>query len=352
MKYLPMLIFLTIVLFVFFGIHYYVFRRTLGFFGILESVWLIALILSALFPLATFLDNALHSHLTRIFYITSAVWVGFVFLMLSTLLLFEIVNIFYPIFHKVMFGWGIIIFVAALTVFSIINASNVIVKETSIGGFGKNITAVQLSDLHIGTVRDKTFLNNVVDKTNSLNPDVVFITGDLADGSGKLTKADFSPLKKIKVPVYFIMGNHDQYEGESSVTHLLEGTNVIILNDRMENFKGIQIIGLDYTENKAAIESKLSSMKINSSKPSILLNHAPVGYVEAQKAGITLQLSGHTHAGQIFPFTLGAKLVHPKDKGLYKMGDFSLYVSQGTGTWGPPMRLGTEAEITLLHLLK
>ncbi len=352
MKYLPITIFLISLLVIFFGINYYILYRATGFFTDLNHLWLYAIILSALFPLASLLERAAHSLPTRIFYIFSAIWIGFVFLLLVTLLLLEIINIFSPVFHNFMLGCTVIILVAALTLFSIINASHLVVKDVTVDGFGKNMTAVHISDIHIGSVRGKKFLSNIVDKTNNLNPDVVFITGDLVDGSRTISKSDIAPLKKIKAPIYFIMGNHDQYEGENSVAKLLEGTNITILRNEQTMFKGIQIIGLEYTESNNYVAEHLANMTINLSKPSILLNHAPTGYAAAKKAGITLELSGHTHGGQIFPFSLAAKLVHHKDNGLYKMGKFSLYVSQGTGTWGPPMRLGTTSEITLLHLEK
>ncbi|MFA6089803.1 MAG: metallophosphoesterase, partial [Candidatus Woesearchaeota archaeon] len=192
----------------------------------------------------------------------------------------------------------------------------------------------------------------IIEKTNSLNPDVVVITGDFVDGSGKLSIKTFEQLNNIKAPTFMVMGNHEFYEGEQRVIDLLSETKVKVLRNESELIKGINIIGLDYSENKSYVAEHLKNIEFNNSKPTILLNHVPMGYEDAAKSGVKLQLSGHTHNGQIFPFTLLVKARFPKINGLYNIDNLSLYVSPGTGTWGPPMRLGSKNEITVLKLKK
>jgi hypothetical protein len=115
---------------------------------------------------------------------------------------------------------------------------------------------------------------------------------------------------------------------------------------------GLQVVGVDYPEKEGQKDNPvLKDIRIDSTKPSVLLYHTPAGLDDAVEAGIDLQLSGHTHNGQIFPFNYLAKLFYPKIKGLYRIKNMSLYVSPGTGTWGPPMRLGSNNEITLLNLV-
>ncbi|MBX4212191.1 metallophosphoesterase, partial [Candidatus Pacearchaeota archaeon] len=114
--------------------------------------------------------------------------------------------------------------------------------------------------------------------------------------------------------------------------------------------KDIQIVGVDYSDSKGYLGEILPKISIDKNKPSILLYHPPASLDYIEKKGIGLQLSGHTHNGQIFPFNLFVKLIFPYVMGLYKGKEASIYVSPGTGTWGPPMRLGSRSEITLIHL--
>ena len=245
-----------------------------------------------------------------------------------------------------------IFFILFVSIYSIINASKIHVSEINIEHFGTDLRVVQLSDVHIGTVRNSEFLNRIIKKTNSLNPDIVVITGDLVDGSGKLSEETFEPLNKITAPTFIIMGNHEFYEGEQRVINMISGTKAKILRNQNYEINGVNIIGLDYSENKTYVADNLKSIKFNKSNPTILLNHVPLGYEDAEKSGIKLQLSGHTHNGQMFPFTLFVKIRFSKISGLYEIGKMKLYVSSGTGTWGPPMRLGSKNEITLINLRK
>jgi uncharacterized protein len=260
--------------------------------------------------------------------------------------------LFYPLFRNQIIGIAVIVLVLILGTYAIVNASIIHIEEITVENFGQNLDVVQLSDVHIGTLRNSGFLNRIIRKTNSLNPDMVFITGDLVDGSGKLSKETFSPLNKLKASTYMVMGNHEFYEGENKVISYMVDANVTILRNKTVSEKGINIVGLDYSTDKEYIDKQLKKIMVNNSKPTILLNHVPVGYESAEKYGVDLMLSGHTHNGQIFPFTLFAKLFFPKINGMYEIGDMKLYVSSGTGTWGPPMRLGSRNKIVLLHLKK
>ncbi|MGV8162924.1 MAG: metallophosphoesterase [Candidatus Nanoarchaeia archaeon] len=355
-NYLPIVLFISFFFIIYFGMQYYALHRILGFFAETTKIWIYALLLSITFPLFVLLDRFFHSRVTSILYAAASSLLGTVFLLICALILLEPINIFYPLFKIKLVGFALIGFITLLSLISIINAYRLKVKKIEINNFGKNITAVHLSDIHIGTVRNSKFLTEIVKKTNELSPDVIFITGDLFDGSGKITKETVSPLNKLKAPTYLIMGNHEFYEGEDKVTELLKSTKVIVLRNSLASCKGIQIIGLDYSEKKTYVAEQLDMLQIKnpkkSTQPSILLNHVPIGYNDAEKRGIKVQLSGHTHGGQVFPFSLLTRLVFPKYKGLYTTENFSIYISQGTGTWGPPMRLGTHNEITLISFRK
>ncbi len=162
----------------------------------------------------------------------------------------------------------------------------------------------------------------------------------------------FAPFNKLRAEIYFVNGNHETYEGINKVNELFNKSKITVLDNKVVPFDGIQFVGVTYSETKNHLKTILSKLKLNESKPAILLYHAPDELKIAEKEGIDLQLSGHTHAGQIAPFNLITMLRYPRYRGLYNIGKMKLYVSPGTGTWGPYMRLGSKNEITLLKLTK
>jgi hypothetical protein len=193
-------------------------------------------------------------------------------------------------------------------------------------------------------------LEKIVKKTNELKPDVVALTGDLVDGSAPVTLEMLKPIEKIKAPIFFVIGNHEIYDDLKFVIPMLNRTKMKIIRNTVINWKGIQIAGIDFYESSKPAIKALNQIRLNKNKFSILLNHAPIGFETAAKAGFDLQLSGHTHNGQIFPFNFLVKLRYKFLTGLHKINNSYLFVSQGTGTWGPPMRLLTDSEIVVIEL--
>ena len=260
------------------------------------------------------------------------------------------------IFYIPPFTAGIVIiaFASVISAYAILNSIPIEIKkiEINIPTLKKNMDIVQLSDIHIGSVRNSGFLKKVAKKTNDLKPDIVLVTGDTVDGSAKIHPGMFNAIEKIKAPVFLIMGNHEYYEGLENVLNVLNTLDITILRDEIVEIQDIQIIGIDYSYTKNHLKHTLSKLKIDKSKPSILMYHLPSELDAANQAGIDLQISGHTHKGQLFPFNLLGRLVFPYFSGLYNYDQTKLYVSQGTGTWGPPMRLGSKNEITLIKLKK
>jgi len=177
------------------------------------------------------------------------------------------------------------------------------------------------------------------------------ITGDLVDGSSALNAKSFSALKNLKPKTFFSTGNHEEYVDKEKAIGFLKKANITVLMNQMQNYKGTSIIGIDDPGNGMRRDKSIDDFKINSSGPVILMYHRPDSFDDAAKKGVDLQLSGHTHDGQIFPFNLITKIFYPRIKGLYELNNSYLYVSPGTGTWGPPMRLGSRSEITYIRLL-
>jgi predicted MPP superfamily phosphohydrolase len=219
---------------------------------------------------------------------------------------------------------------------------------------------VQLSDIHVGPTIGKDFIEQLVAQTNALEPDLVAITGDLVDGSVSELAEHVAPLAKLRAKdgVYFVTGNHEYYSGADEWIAYLTSLGVRVLrNERVAigGRDGFDLAGVDdWTAHQfgaghgADLPRALQGR--DPRRPLVLLAHQPKAIVQAAKLGVDLQLSGHTHGGQLFPFNYLVKLQQPYVAGLHAHGDAKIYVSQGTGYWGPPMRLGAPAEITRIEL--
>ena len=347
-KTLQFILFIGIFFLISLALNSYVFFRLSGMLSLpRNSTFYILLVgLSLSFIVSTILVRTYYNIFTKIFYTLSSIYVGVIFIALCSLMVYEVVRIFSNVSpHKA--GMMILVFVAIIALISIINAQLLITKVVEIPDFPAELKAVHLTDIHIGTIHNSGYLKRIVDKVNGLEPEVIFITGDLVSGGSKIRPGMFDELKNFKAPVYFVNGNHEHYDGVEEIQKMLKEQNINSLNDEVVEFKGIQIVGVDYSLSSKYLQEVWSNLKVSEKKPTILLMHAPIkeGYPR-----VDLVLSGHTHGGQIVPFNLLARLVMPYVKGLYNLNDGHIYVSQGTGTWGPPMRLGTNNEITLLKL--
>ncbi len=219
----------------------------------------------------------------------------------------------------------------------------------------------QITDVHIGETLDGQFLKRVVQGVNDLSADMVAVTGDLVDGSVSKIADEVAPLKDLqaKEGAFYITGNHEYYHGgpawESHVAslglHVLHNSHRVIRRGNAAlTVAGVTDIegGNRGPSHAPDIDAALENAPANA--PKILLAHQPLFARYAQNKGISLQLSGHTHGGQIFPFMFFVKLQQPMVSGYKVIGDVPTYTSRGTGYWGPPFRLGAAPEITLLTL--
>ena len=212
----------------------------------------------------------------------------------------------------------------------------------------KPVRFAQISDVHIGS-RTSRFLDSIIQRVNEHEPDFMCITGDFIDQPG-VTLAKLQALKKFKGPIYYCIGNHERYEDLDDIVERLQTLGVEVLRNRSVEVDGLQFIGIDDHDNPGQVARVLPFLDVKDDHYSILLYHRPHGLADAQRHGIDLKISGHTHAGQIVPFHLAVNKVFEFRKGLYQLEDTYLYVNEGTGTWGPTLRLGTRSEITLFEL--
>jgi len=334
-------------------LNYYLFFGMSFLLGLpMDTFFYTVMIVAALsYPLATLVERTVSNNYTRIFYTAASAWMGISFYLLFLLLAYFIVSWIVPV-PRESAGILIAILVTVISAYSIYNSYNLELLELEIplNGLKEDLKAVQLSDIHIGSVRNSSYMERIVGETIKLNPDVVFITGDMVDGSARLHRHTFIAINRLKMPVFFVTGNHETYEGMDEVFRVLEGSNLKILSGEVIDFKGVELVGVNYSLERNHLQNTLNQLKIEKEKPSILLYHLPQELERTHAAGIDLQLSGHTHNGQMIPFNYLVKLMFPYIRGLYDYKGTKLYVSQGTGTWGPPMRLGSRCEITLINL--
>jgi predicted MPP superfamily phosphohydrolase len=221
---------------------------------------------------------------------------------------------------------------------------------------------VQISDVHIGPILDRRFSRSVTDRVNALQPDLVAVTGDLVDGSVSKLYDEVAPFSELRgrLGVFFVTGNHDHYSGGNAWADMARKLGMHVLrNERVSLDAGcgsFELAGVDDHhsgmmpgEDGEDLDRALADLP--EGRAVILLAHDPSTFKKASQLGcVDLQLSGHTHGGQIWPFNLLVRLAVPFVAGLYRRGASQLYVSRGTGFWGPPMRLRAPAEISEIVL--
>jgi predicted MPP superfamily phosphohydrolase len=347
------------------GVNIYLSKRFSWYFGIshINRMYLV-FALGTVFMIGGLMvfTNSV-SPLGRVVYLLASISMGFTLYLIMSVLLVDLVHFLVRV-KPVYYGITAVLIALIVTVFGIWHSYNL--KTTSIEvpikGITKEIRALHISDIHLGHFRGKNFIQKIADATKRLDIDVVFLTGDLYDGKIQLNTEVISPFQQLEVPIYFVEGNHDGYTDSKRIKQELRETGIIVLENEVTNWGEFQIIGLDYmpadsqsvdmhtTGQHSTMEAILPTLNIDKEKPSILLHHSPVGIKYANKQGVDLYLAGHTHGGQLFPVNYIAKLMFPYYKGLYEYNGTNIYVSQGTGTFGPPLRVGTRSELTVIIL--
>ncbi len=227
----------------------------------------------------------------------------------------------------------------------------------------EGLRIAQLSDLHIGSTLRREFVERVVHTTNGLEPDLIALTGDVADGFPRALRDDVAPLAALSAPLgkYFVTGNHEYYWDAAGWVRELErlGFSPLVNAHRVLRRGSGRLLLAGVTDLSApgggpgpASDPAAAIAGAPESDVRLLLAHQPKSAFAARALGFDLQLSGHTHGGQYFPFNLLVRLFQPFVAGLHRLEAMWLYVSRGTGYWGPPLRLGAPAEITLIQLTR
>lgn len=320
-------------------------------------------LLSISFVAATLLAHRYSNWLVHLFYTIAATWLGiFNFLFLGAWLCWLIYfsgRLFgmhwqRPIIVDSMFWLAIIASVYGVANARWLRVKKIRVKLPGLPNSWRGRVVALVSDVHLGPVNGSGFMRRIVAMLGRLRPFAVFITGDLYDG----TKVDpdelASPWKEFsaRVPTYFVTGNHEEFSDPAGYLNAVSRAGIHVLNNEKVMLDGVQIVGVhdSNSANADRFRSILNGADLDRNRASILLSHVPRQLSIAEEAGVSLQLSGHTHGGQIFPFTwFTARIFGDYTYGLQRFGELMVYTSSGAGTWGPPMRIGTNPEIVLIE---
>lgn len=341
-----------------FLINWYVLSRFALFFGGAPS-WLpwLALATSLSYLIATVAESSIGNRLTSRLYTATAIWLGAAWLLVIPFALADL-SMFVPALRETGIApHALALFIGLwLIVYAYANGNRFETRHIRLTSTKrtKPLRIAHLSDLHIGPAHRRGYLRRVVAAVNHATPDLVCITGDLIDQPGTLTPELLAPLKRLTAPVYYTLGNHEHYVGVKKVKELLRGSPLTLLEDASAvhgtGRDAVTLLGVSDSEDRQQVATTLPQLSFSTERFTLLLYHRPDGLEAAARHGVDLMLCGHTHTGQLWPFTYLVKLRFPRLHGLFTHGPTTLSVSPGTGTWGPPMRLGSRSVITLLDV--
>ncbi|MCX8056558.1 MAG: metallophosphoesterase [Ignavibacteria bacterium] len=321
-------------------------------------------------------SDSLPNYLYVILIWIGSFWFFFLFYFFLSIVLIDLIRLFDKFLHflpkalyenpeKIKFYVGLTVLVVTtfFAIYGYINRTNIKIKELDIelnNNPKKEYVIVFFSDLHISVVNNHSFLKKVVDKINSLAPDLILIGGDLVDEKAKQLREKnlANDLKNLnsKYGIYSITGNHEYINNADSTVKFLEALGIKFLRDEVVLVdSSFYIIGredfskFNFTKKRRKTLEELTRT-LDKSYPKILLDHQPLNLIDAVDNKIDLQLSGHTHHGQIAPANLITKLVYEVSWGYKKKENTHVYVTSGIGTWGPPIKIGNDAELILIKL--
>ncbi len=377
------LIFFTLVILVYAATNYYIFIRGLQAFQTgsgFKHIYIVTFwILASTYVAGRILENIWLSHLSHILVWTGSFWLGamlYFFLVVVFIDLIRLINHFFPFFPSFITAnmektrWLVFLLIVGSTTLTLvagaINARNPVVRKVDIhiqkeppGGPAK-LRAVLMSDIHLGTIIANGHLRHIIEKVNKLEPEVIFIAGDILDedlapvirqNTGKILKQLSAPLG-----VFGIMGNHEHIGGAEAALNYLEQHGIQMIRDSIIKVGDLFYLAGREDRDKARFSGhpRQSLAKIlqgaDSSYPLILMDHQPFYLEKAAELGVDLQLSGHTHHGQMWPLNYITRAMYTISYGYGKINGMHAYVSNGVGTWGPPVRVGNRPEIVLLNL--
>lgn len=376
--------FVTLVLILYCALNYYIgirsYRAFSDYFPRINAVifWLFFSFITLSYIIAAIFRKKLPGFIDNAFNYIGAYWLAAFSYLISMLFIADVVYIIVRKMKKIPVGVKaesrlfslisifIILVVAVTLIYGTIHADTPKVTNYDIHvdkqceGL-KELNIVMVSDIHIGRIIGKNRIESMVNSINSLKPDIILLGGDIIDGEIQpyVDEDAVDVFRELKSTygTYAVLGNHDYMSGNmDKIIKLYDDSGMKVLKDEVENVDNkFYIVGRDDKSSSRVngrSRKQLSELtyNIDKNKPIILLDHQPGNADETKNAKIDLQLSGHTHGGQFFPNNLITKRMYAVDWGLLKMGSTNIIVSCGYGTWGPPVRIGTDSEIVNVHM--
>lgn len=340
--------------------------------------WFLFSLIAFSYLLGQAFQKYLPAHLNRIIAYIGAYWLAIMFYLLIILFVLEILRIVNKYLNlipaaflkkprfKLALSFIILSSLTGILAYGTWNAQNPRVQHYDLkinksAGNLKSLHAVMVSDIHLGTINQNGTLNGLINRVNALHPDIILLAGDVFDENVEVfvEQKMAVPFQSLKAPygTYAVLGNHEYIgnHAEEAIHYLEEGGIHVLRDQSAEIANSIYLVGRDDLSGARFRGSQRTALKnllknVDVKRPILVLDHQPSHLEEAEQAGVDLQLSGHTHHGQLWPVQWITERIFEKDWGLLQKGSFNLIVSDGYGTWGPPIRLGNHPEIVDLQL--
>jgi len=378
MRVTSLLVFIGIVFSIYFSVNTYIYVRGLqsiallpGFRrGYILAFWIVV----SSFIIGEILEHTHPSVISEWIYRVGAFWLAFMLYLFLIILFLDIIRLFDHFFHflpsvsqrqKSLTGLIVLASVSLIVLAGHWNALTTKIREINLE-IPKRVKGEQkmkvlmVSDIHLGALIGDNLEERLVTIVKKRNPDLVLLCGDLVDGDiGEVLRKNLGRrIQEIKAPlgVYAIPGNHEYIGGIRRTLPYLKSININVLRDQVVVLpNGVQLVGRDDRDGHRMGDGGRKSLNllmegVDRSFPVIVMNHQPFNLEEAEKEGVDLQLSGHTHHGQLWPLNYMTEAIFEKSWGFLKKGKTNFYVSSGFGTWGPPVRIGNTPEVVVFNL--
>lgn len=346
--------------------HWFLFLTVIHFFPFSgtaqRALGAVLLVLAVSFLVTSLASSRYNNWAVRAAYLAAAVWLGFLNFFFWAACLSRLAELGLWLAGRdtaaasqaaagVLFGLALLAGLYGLVNARVIRERRLTVHLPGLPPSWQGRTGLLVSDLHLGHVNGERFAERVAGIARRLNPDILFIAGDLYDGTQVDAHRLAEKLFHLEPPLgmYFCGGNHEDFGDAAEYEKVLRRSPIRVLANERVDVDGLQIIGVSYRDASYPMHLRTFLDGLNlDGRPSVLLNHVPSRLPIVEQAGVTLQLSGHTHGGQIAPFTWFTRRAFGKyTYGLQRFGRLQVLTSSGVGTWGPPMRVGSEPEVVL-----
>lgn len=310
----------------------------------------------SLFVSIVFRETSLPDIVSKVMFHGGATWLVFLLYMILSLIVLDVARLFIPLDNTL---WYALSITGIIMIYGYINYKQPRVERFDIKlekeFQGKRLKIVAVSDIHIGYGTGISALKEYVEMINGQKPDVVLISGDLIDNSVKpLKKEPFDKvLSELKAPmgVYMVPGNHEYISGIDACMDFLRDTPVTLLRDSVVELPGgVQIVGRDDRSNRNRKSLAKILEMVDKNKPVIVMDHQPYRLAEVDSLEVDLQLSGHTHHGQVWPLSKVTDFMYEQSHGYRKWSHSHIWVSSGLSLWGPPFRIGTNSDMAVFEI--